>query len=237
MHEDSYEDDSGDVLAGGRTQQSSVEFTVRLLQRDLVRVEGMFAASSDRTIQWDWLYGLLPSSRIHLACKQQNITPFCNSIFQKDPQPWPERQRVTAKLTCPGTQQLNGQRLSVVERMSQTSCEGLHFLIGPPGTGKTTTVVSLLLERVRRFPKQKILLTAPSNKAVQVVLQKILDTTAEDRAALPMVALLGVLKHVPPELEEIYVSKYKFHLMKPFLDILNGKMAPVVKQTALKDAH
>ena len=52
------------------------------------------------------------------------------------------------------------------------SIGGIFSLIGPPGTGKTSTIVHLLNQRMEHFPKEKILLTAPSNKAVQVVLTR-----------------------------------------------------------------
>jgi len=51
---------------------------------------------------------------------------------------------------------------------------------GPPGTGKTTTVASLVLEAVYRHD-YKVLVTAPSNVAVDTLLAKLVETQRQYR--------------------------------------------------------
>merc|ERR1719161_1918530 len=48
-----------------------------------------------------------------------------------------------------------------------------HFLWGPPGTGKTTTVVHTVLAILKKQPSAKILLTAPSNPAADLLCERI----------------------------------------------------------------
>ncbi len=52
------------------------------------------------------------------------------------------------------------------------AAEELAIIHGPPGTGKTTTVVEVIIQAVRRG--QKVLVTAPSNTAVDNVLEKLI---------------------------------------------------------------
>ena len=44
---------------------------------------------------------------------------------------------------------------------------------GPPGTGKTTTVVELIRQELRRNPEMRILCTAPSNAAIDNVVERL----------------------------------------------------------------
>lgn len=51
----------------------------------------------------------------------------------------------------------------------------LALIHGPPGTGKTTTVVEFILQAVKKY-KMKVLVCAPSNIAVDNVLEKLAST-------------------------------------------------------------
>ncbi|KAL3659184.1 hypothetical protein V7S43_015762 [Phytophthora oleae] len=53
----------------------------------------------------------------------------------------------------------------------------LALIHGPPGTGKTTTVVEFILQAVTKFD-QKVLVCAPSNIAVDNVLDKLASTSS-----------------------------------------------------------
>ncbi|CAJ1458896.1 unnamed protein product [Effrenium voratum] len=70
------------------------------------------------------------------------------------------------------TSQLNEpQQAAVVKAMCAGDVAVIH---GPPGTGKTTTLVSYILEAVYR--KQRLLVTAPSNVAVDNLLERLADS-------------------------------------------------------------
>ncbi len=53
------------------------------------------------------------------------------------------------------------------------SASDVALIHGPPGTGKTTTVVELIRREVRRG--RRVLVCAPSNAAVDLLLEKLLD--------------------------------------------------------------
>eukprot|EP00439_Symbiodinium_sp_Y106_P037554 s3991_g4.t1 len=74
-----------------------------------------------------------------------------------------------------------------------------HLLQGPPGTGKTRAVVALLQQLARRHKLGKegrILVSAPSNGAVQVALESFSKTEEGRRCPL---CLVGVEDRVPPD--------------------------------------
>ena len=53
----------------------------------------------------------------------------------------------------------------------------LALIHGPPGTGKTTTIVELILQHARLHPRSKILCCAPSNTAVDNIAEKLINRT------------------------------------------------------------
>ncbi|KAM7196172.1 RNA dependent RNA polymerase domain containing protein [Rhypophila sp. PSN 637] len=54
----------------------------------------------------------------------------------------------------------------------------LTCLWGPPGTGKTSTIVEILKQLLFAYPKARILVTAPTHNAVDNVMQRYLDYTS-----------------------------------------------------------
>src|SRR5206468_7288547 len=61
------------------------------------------------------------------------------------------------------------------------AAQDLAIIHGPPGTGKTTTVVELIRQAVRRG--EKVLACAPSNLAVDNLLERLV--AAGERAVRP----------------------------------------------------
>ena len=57
-------------------------------------------------------------------------------------------------------------------RFSLFGAQPIHIIHGPPGTGKTTTVVELIQQAVEK-EKLRVLVTAPSNQAVDNILEKL----------------------------------------------------------------
>lgn len=62
----------------------------------------------------------------------------------------------------------------------------LTCLWGPPGTGKTHTIVVILQELLIRYPDHRILVAAPTHNAVDNVMQKYLDNTGARGDAIGM---------------------------------------------------
>jgi superfamily I DNA and/or RNA helicase len=67
---------------------------------------------------------------------------------------------------------LNTSQLAAVDKILQA--EDLAIVHGPPGTGKTTTLVQAILALLRRDNGQ-LLVTAPSNAAVDLLSEKLSD--------------------------------------------------------------
>ena len=59
----------------------------------------------------------------------------------------------------------------------------ISLIHGPPGTGKTTTIVELILQHARLYPHSKILCCAPSNIAVDNIAEKLIQS----KDAIPIV--------------------------------------------------
>eukprot|EP00004_Rigifila_ramosa_P016804 TRINITY_DN4025_c0_g1_i5.p1 TRINITY_DN4025_c0_g1~~TRINITY_DN4025_c0_g1_i5.p1 ORF type:complete len:1206 (-),score=229.83 TRINITY_DN4025_c0_g1_i5:18-3293(-) len=47
------------------------------------------------------------------------------------------------------------------------------IVFGPPGTGKTTTLISAIIQLCKQQPQSRILVTAPSNSAVDLIVEKL----------------------------------------------------------------
>ena len=56
----------------------------------------------------------------------------------------------------------------------------INFIFGPPGTGKTTTIAKRITEIMNTNPKAKVLVLTPTNKAADVLTQRIMKITGED---------------------------------------------------------
>lgn len=94
--------------------------------------------------------------------------------------------------------------------------QGLQLIQGPPGTGKTTTIITLL--KVLSKKPQRILVSAPSNKAVQILAERFALTCPQ----IPIV-LVGVEDKLPdnPTLEKIFIHSWKKQMLHKMSDI-NG---------------
>ncbi len=111
------------------------------------------------------------------------------------------------------------------------AAEDLAIIHGPPGTGKTTTVVELILEAVRRG--QKVLACAPSNTAVDNLLERLIasgcrvvrlghparvDERLRDLTLDAQVAeheLMGVVRDMLREAEGLFRKAGRYTRAKP----------------------
>lgn len=56
----------------------------------------------------------------------------------------------------------------------------IHFIFGPPGTGKTTTIAERVTNIMNTNPAAKVLVLTPTNKAADVLTQRIMKNAGED---------------------------------------------------------
>lgn len=66
---------------------------------------------------------------------------------------------------------LNASQLAAVRHV--TTAQDVAIIHGPPGTGKTTTLVHAILETIRR--ERRVLVCAPSNTAVDLLTEKLAE--------------------------------------------------------------
>ncbi|XP_043220226.1 DNA-binding protein SMUBP-2-like [Amphibalanus amphitrite] len=100
---------------------------------------------------------------------------------------------------CTGRSLDSSQRQAVALALRDRPLTVIH---GPPGTGKTTTVVEVIMQHVKRA--QRVLVCAPSNKAVDNVLEGVWKQTMKADCELDTdhVIRLGQLERINKDLRD-----------------------------------
>src|ERR1700730_2508290 len=70
----------------------------------------------------------------------------------------------------------NAPQNRAVSLLSDLSAGQAEFILGPPGTGKTTVIVEAVKRRLARNPDERILVTSHSNLAVDNALERLAGT-------------------------------------------------------------
>ncbi|KAF8467385.1 RNA dependent RNA polymerase-domain-containing protein [Kalaharituber pfeilii] len=108
------------------------------------------------------------------------------------------------------------------EAVRATLSHPLTCLWGPPGTGKTSTIVVILMEHLKRMgAEEKILVAAPTHNAVDNVMEKFLKSLTE----LDMEADSSPLKGIKDRVLRMATDAHKVapHLVKYTCDAMVGK--------------
>lgn len=115
------------------------------------------------------LVGLTSFARQYDVCMFPPHSAIVDSMIFANIQPWSGEYLLEAS----GRVLLDQLRLNLNDVQAGVVAEFVHaahgqyLLQGPPGTGKTTTIVKLLDTLLNWEPKQRIMVCAPSNAAVQ----------------------------------------------------------------------
>nr|CCA23837.1 DNA polymerase alphaassociated DNA helicase A putati [Albugo laibachii Nc14] len=103
------------------------------------------------------------SATLEGICKGDH--PLISILFENQLPQWSESRSIDPFNPHLNTSQLESIKLALASK-------DIAIIHGPPGTGKTTTIVELILQAVIHN-KQKVLVCAPSNIAVDTVLEKL----------------------------------------------------------------
>jgi superfamily I DNA and/or RNA helicase len=106
---------------------------------------------------------------------------------------------------------LNDSQLAAVRHV--VSAQDMAIIHGPPGTGKTTTLVQAILETIRR--ERRVLVCAPSNTAVDLLTEKLAERGVNViRLGNPSRVSDLLLKHTLDAGVMAHASYAKMHAMR-----------------------
>ncbi|KDQ06712.1 hypothetical protein BOTBODRAFT_39425 [Botryobasidium botryosum FD-172 SS1] len=93
------------------------------------------------------------------------------------------------------------QLQAVTSILSQPPGSVPFIVFGPPGTGKTVTIVEAILQVLARNPAARVLACAPSNSAADILAQRLIEFGKFDKTKLfRLIAPSRMRKHVPEDL-------------------------------------
>lgn len=97
--------------------------------------------------------------------------------------------------------QLNTVQKCAVKNILRSDAKGMPYVIfGPPGTGKTHTLVEIIIQLVRHVPGCRLIVATPSNSSANLLTQRIADTNQLNRGEfVRIVGINAIQKETIPE--------------------------------------
>ena len=103
--------------------------------------------------------------------------------------------------------QFNALNYSDDYDMQQNLCKNIDFVFGPPGTGKTTNLSNKIIDFMRDPENKKILVLTPTNKAADVLINKIIDKSNTDKSYLDWLLRFGTTDDSKVEKSGVFHEK------------------------------
>lgn len=76
--------------------------------------------------------------------------------------------------------------------MKDNICKNIEFILGPPGTGKTTYLAQkVLIPLMKNQPKCKVLVLTPTNKSADVLVKRIMEVSGNDASCADWLVRFG----------------------------------------------
>lgn len=92
--------------------------------------------------------------------------------------------------------------------MRENLCKNIDFIFGPPGTGKTTYLArKVLMPMMLKKENLKVLVLTPTNKAADVLVDKIMKTSLSDRSYEKWLVRFGCTGQDEIEQSPVYKDK------------------------------
>lgn len=92
--------------------------------------------------------------------------------------------------------------------MQQNLCDNIRFIFGPPGTGKTTYLANnTLIPLINNEHKCRVLVLAPTNKAADVLVQRIIHELGDDESYSSWLIRYGVTGDEEIEKSDVFHGK------------------------------
>ncbi|XP_043268497.1 putative helicase mov-10-B.1 [Venturia canescens] len=94
------------------------------------------------------------------------------------------------------------QQQAVINIMARTAFPAPYILFGPPGTGKTSTLVEAISQILKKNPSNRILVCTPSNAAADEVALRLLKSTIDAHDIYRMYSMSRDSKDIGETLKE-----------------------------------
>jgi helicase MOV-10 len=110
---------------------------------------------------------------------------------------------------APYNKDLNLEQLQAIKSILSVSTSAgpaPYIIFGPPGTGKTNTVVEAILQTYKNFPKSSILACAPSNSAADLLVERLSRVVTSKREMLRINAYSRDVFSIPMSIKEYCTS-------------------------------
>lgn len=143
----------------------------------LVKFHDLFFENCNKQELFDvyFSYSRTPYRRCHLAVNFAQKNYATSMLFDEvNVKQFPSSFCHLTPVKKPYNSKLNERQLDAVKHISALSKSPMpYMLFGPPGTGKTVTLVETILQLFTKRSNTRILVCAPSNSAVDVICNRL----------------------------------------------------------------